>query len=639
MANLNMAFYDYDGVLYAFGVVSGLSDVSYVRMYVSTGTGTTYQYRSDEIYDKDTAKINTIQNSTPCFVFNVRTDRDYKDGSTEYPQRLNYWILDENEDGYGRYKVSFHFYDSSGNLLNSDPLRPNAGGYSNVYFQMHNSLDSPDIEYDATNKKLRVYNAGKYRHIVEIVRKNRKSMSYDSDTRDYAYTVLMKNFEGGKYWEPIPDTSMIGETDGETNALCRFFEYYDVKALILFDSGVSFTTTEKENCIAYATDALNSLSELTGITVSSIDTLVSSNYDKYDCRETSLMQNDTWGHNAYANDLIEYEDVYRIFVRFGKAGSMAASDFGGQGRWFTTQWADYANGGTATCHAMIQIDAAKTYETLNHVVHEEIYQSLGIGGDNYYYINSIHADPEYCNPDEYIGIDKDILKFIYSSVWSGWDSFDFINRLDTPCILFADYTGAEYYEFDLTKLDDDDYIAYAWIAGEKSNPGEVGTSKSTNTTLEAGGTSEFQYWDGGWDDSPYSLKNSIEFTHRASEKPEKWYWSTRYTDTNGNIVDITSNAYVPMDAEGIHPVTYLEWNNFTTRINEFRNYAGYSDYNFTTVTRYQDFTPAIYNEAVKAIKGVPGYGSYVYEISNVTELSAALFNSLASEANAIAGYV
>lgn len=639
MANLNMAFYDYDGVMYAFGVVSGLSDVSYVRMYVSTGTGTTYQYRSDEIYDKDTAKINMIQNSTPCFVFNVRTDRDYKDGNTDSPQKLDYWILDENEDGYGRYKVSFHFYDSSDNLLNDESLTPSAEGYSNVYFQMHNSLNSPNIEYDAINKKLRVYNAGEYRHIVEIVRKNRKVMSYDSDIRDYAYTVLMKNFESGKYWEPIPDTNMMGEIDGETKALCRFFEYYDVKALILFDSGVSFTEAEKQACITYATDALTSISEITGITISSIDTLISNKYYKNDCHSTALLQNDTWGQNAYANGLINYEELYRIFIRFGKSGSMTASDFGGQGRWFTTQWADYANGGTATCHAMIEIEASKNYESLSHVVHEEIYQSLGIGGDNYYYINSIHADPEYCNPDEYIGIDREILKFIYSYVWSGWDSFDFINRADTPCILFADYTGAEYYEFDLSKLDNDDYIAYAWIAGEKSNPGNVGTSKPINTTLNNGGTSEFQYWDGGWDDSPYSLKNSIEFTHTTIEKPERWEWSERYTDINGNTVRITSNAYIPMDAEGFHPVTYLEWNNFTMRINEFRNYVGYPNYNFTTVTRYQAFTPTIYNQAVKAIKGVSGYGNYISEISNDTKLTAALFTSLASEANAIVGYV
>lgn len=632
MANVNnMAMYDYDGSMYAFGVVSGYSNVKAVRMYVSTGMGTTYQYFSTEIYDKDTAHINTTQNSTPCFVFNVRTDRDAESGM---PTQLDYWLLDENEDGYGRYKFSFSFYSStsgsSAYLLNSTPLRPTISGSSNIYYQMHNSLTSPTMRsWNDTTKTLRISNIGKYRHIVEIKKKNREDTvnGYSVDVRDYAYTVLMKNFEGGKYWEPIPDTNMIGVDGGESVALCRFFENYSVNALILFDSGASFSTSTKNTCISYATDALKSISAITGIQINKIDTLVSSNYYKANSRNTSLLQNNTWGWNAYINGDVSYDNMYQIFVRFGNASSMSASDFGGQGRWFTTQWAGYAESGTATAHAMIQVPLSISYESLNHVIHEEIYQSLGIGGDNYEYMNSIHADPEYCNPEEYIGIDADIIKFIYNNVWCGWDSFDFINQLDTPCILFADYvSGSSYYDFDLSKLQPGTYEVYVWAAGEKSNPGEIGTSSGKS------GTSEFQYWSGGWDDSPYSIKNKYEITV-TSAKPALWSW----TSSNGTATaEQTQKAYEAITNQGrVTDFSYLVWNDMLSKVKEILDATGnewdstYTTYSNARMT-YSDktlsatkFNSLRYNIGCHYSTGITDrstgefvYGSYFVTLAN-----------------------
>lgn len=627
----NMAMYDYNGSMFAFGVVSGLSNVKSVRMYVSTGTGTTYQYFSTEIYDKDTAHINTTQNSTPCFVFNVRTDRDAESGM---PKQLNYWVLDENEDGYGRYKFSFSFYShisgSTDYLINKTPLRPTISGSSNIYYQMHNSLNTPTLSsWDATKKIFRISNVGKYRHIIEIVNKDRKNSvgGHSTAVRDYAYTVLMKNLEGGKYWEPIPDTSMIGETGGETNALCRYFENYSVNALILFDSGASLSSSTKSMCVAYAKDALQSISNLTGITIKNIDnldTLVSNKYYKANSQKTSLLQNDTWGWNAYVNGDVEYEDMYQIFIRFGDANSMSASDFGGQGRWFTTQWADYASGGTATAHAMIQVPMSTQYESLNHVIHEEICQSLGIGGDNYDYINSIHADPEYCNPEDYIDIDANILRFIYGNVWSGWDSFDFINEVDTPCILFADYkSGSSYYDFDLSKLNPGRYDVYVWAAGEKSNPGAIGTS---------GGKSEFNYWNGGWDDSPYSIKNKYEITI-VNNKPSLWSW----TSSNGSATTSqTQTAYTAITNNGYtDSFNYKVWNDMVDKVKAVLDSTGeswdstYATYNNTKMSSSDKvltatkFNSLRFNIGIHISTGITDrytgdyvYGSYFITIAN-----------------------
>ena len=115
----------------------------------------------------------------------------------------------------------------------------------------------------------------------------------------------------------------------------------------------------------------------------------------------------------------------------------------------------------------------------------------------------------------------------------------------------------------------------------------------------------------------------------------KWVWSFSIGDS------------LSVDSHGIHPMTATEWNNFTTRINEFRAYLGDDPAPFTTVTQYQKFTPSIYNEAVYAIKSAKdgnSYGAYVNYINNSTlAISNSIFqisllNSLASEANAMAGY-
>ena len=51
-------------------------------------------------------------------------------------------------------------------------------------------------------------------------------------------------------------------------------------------------------------------------------------------------------------------------------------------------------------------------------------------------------------------------------------------------------------------------------------------------------------------------------------------------------------------------MTAYEWNNFTKRINEFREYRGLSQYSFATVSSDGNCTASIINQAVNAINAM-----------------------------------
>lgn len=600
MASLNVALYDYDGVVYAFGVVRGLYNVSAVRMYLSYSVSqTSYQYYSEDIYTKAEANINTDQHPEPCFVFYIRTDRNSEDGS---PKQLDYWIPDENNNGYGRYLAGFHFYSSSGTLLNNAPLYPSYGNYSKLYFQMHNSLTSPLIEYDESKNMLRVYNVGNYRYMVEIVRKNRKDMSYTVDVRDYAYIVLMKNLERGKYWEAIPTTSMYNtyDEDGilstDTGNLCRYRSKWEdgtnQKAVVIFDNGAGFSQSQKDSYFSIVQSALNRLTELTGISFD-IDYITTSDYNSqnyYSTMETLVEKYGIYQGNEYD---------YNILIRIGNNSTMQG-DWIGQGLWNTWRYPDNPEYGIAVSIANINVDRSADYESVNHVIYEEIYQSFGIGADNYEIPMSIHWDPEYCNPESYSGYDAEIMKFIYSQDMCGWDSFDFINNVDTPCILFKEYTGADYYEFDLSKLNPDEYYAYAWVAGEKSNPG-------------GSGTSEFQYWHGGWDDSPYSNKTRISF--KNSGRPGKFSWD------------------IPKNKGDDYQVTAEEWNKFQRNVAAVIRYKNVSPIEFAEVNAGDTLTADLYMNTREAIRSISGYGTYIPSVQKHTKITADKSSTVPSENN------
>lgn len=134
----------------------------------------------------------------------------------------------------------------------------------------------------------------------------------------------------------------------------------------------------------------------------------------------------------------------------------------------------------------------------------------------------------------------------------------------------------------------------------------------------------------------YKLVNSSRYDGAVititTSKPLPWEWTS------------SMKGQLTVDAnKEVHPVTAVEWNEFTARINAMREYRGVSAYNFTVVSgassgspnNRTEFTPGIYNEAVYAIQGIgDGAGGLLNTISNTTQLSASLFIILQEELNA-----
>lgn len=222
----------------------------------------------------------------------------------------------------------------------------------------------------------------------------------------------------------------------------------------------------------------------------------------------------------------EFAGEYNITVRFGLDGTtwmgnqgIATSHNGGysayingQGQWFNWLYYD-SRLGVSWSYAIINVDTSDLFETLFHVIHEEIAQSLGLGDDCYSREESIHWDPEQANPDWYKGIDRTILDFAYASDKNGYTQFDLCNEYDLPITLFREYenynSSSASYQFRLKDaggnwlLRSGEYEVYAWCVGMGDSDSSVAGSGND-----------------GWDDDPYSLRSeAVSFTVQGG-----WYW-------------------------------------------------------------------------------------------------------------------
>ena len=100
-------------------------------------------------------------------------------------------------------------------------------------------------------------------------------------------------------------------------------------------------------------------------------------------------------------------------------------------------------------------------------------------------------------------------------------------------------------------------------------------------------------------------------------RPDNWFWQSI----------VQSGATISLSAS--------EWNAFCERINAFREYAGLSDYYFTTVYRGLPISASIVNQArdaISAINSARGVPSRVYSGDTI---NAAFFQSLQSALNSI----
>ena len=100
------------------------------------------------------------------------------------------------------------------------------------------------------------------------------------------------------------------------------------------------------------------------------------------------------------------------------------------------------------------------------------------------------------------------------------------------------------------------------------------------------------------------------------EKPNTFSWT--YAKTSGDGFNLTA----------------VEWNNFTARINAERKYLGKSAYSFTKAVKGENFTAAMYNEAVDAIKGMGGgAGGYIYTVKKGDTITEYAMNQIVAELN------
>lgn len=104
----------------------------------------------------------------------------------------------------------------------------------------------------------------------------------------------------------------------------------------------------------------------------------------------------------------------------------------------------------------------------------------------------------------------------------------------------------------------------------------------------------------------YSL-GAVTFYIQA-QRPADWQWSRNgYSLYSGGGVYSTVTSGYNVTA---YILTATEWNNFTSRINQFRTYRGMSTASFTVVSRDTNFTETILNQAINAINPMCGYPMY-----------------------------
>lgn len=149
----------------------------------------------------------------------------------------------------------------------------------------------------------------------------------------------------------------------------------------------------------------------------------------------------------------------------------------------------------------------------------------------------------------------------------------------------VEVSGRTYYNKSISRLDEDtDYIVNVGI---DTGSGNSWLGATEFTTEEAG-----------------------------SDKPSTFSWTN--AKTKGKPFNLTA----------------VEWNNFTLRINEMREYLGLSDYSFTKAVKGNVFTAGMYNEARKAIQGMgDDVGSYIPTVSSGQTITAYMMNQIVAELN------
>ena len=122
----------------------------------------------------------------------------------------------------------------------------------------------------------------------------------------------------------------------------------------------------------------------------------------------------------------------------------------------------------------------------------------------------------------------------------------------------------------------------------------------------------------GEESEPFkTFSKSVTIETDTSTRPSKFGWTT------------------PKESGKPFNLTATEWNTLTENINAVRVYRTMIEYSFTTAVIDNNFTASMYNQAVKAIKGISGYGTSLNEVSTGDTITAKKLNDLVTEINSV----
>jgi hypothetical protein len=144
------------------------------------------------------------------------------------------------------------------------------------------------------------------------------------------------------------------------------------------------------------------------------------------------------------------------------------------------------------------------------------------------------------------------------------------------------------------------------------------TSSKTGITVTLSKAGTYDFRARLWIPTGYVYYSNTVTVTISSKRPYDWAWYS--TVAKGSAIQLTA----------------LEWTDFCTRINAFREYKGLSSYSFTTVTGGSTKIGAtVCNEAYTAISGITGHGTLPSAVSAGDPITASYFNGLKDALNAV----
>jgi hypothetical protein len=114
----------------------------------------------------------------------------------------------------------------------------------------------------------------------------------------------------------------------------------------------------------------------------------------------------------------------------------------------------------------------------------------------------------------------------------------------------------------------------------------------------------------------------------SATRPQNWAWE--YTIVSGGSV-------YSVVGKKVNIMRAAHWNDFTTRINQFRAYKGLSPYSFTQVTSSTSGSAVVsaINQAINAINDMLPVGSKMSTITASNKVAASIFINLRDKLNSI----